>query len=34
MDLEKKDKDWDKDWVALWVFYIFYSFHFIKQTFA
>ena len=33
MDLEKKG-DWDKDWVALWVFYIFYSFHFIKQTFA
>ena len=33
MDLEKKG-DWDKDWVALWVFYIFCSFHFIKQTFA
>ena len=33
MDLEKKG-DWDKDWVALWVFYIFYSLHFIKQTFA
>ena len=33
MDLEKKG-DWDKDWVVLWVFYIFYSFHFTKQTFA
>ena len=33
MNLEKKG-DWDKDWVVLWVLFLFYSLHFIKQAFA
>ena len=33
MNLERKG-EWDKDWVVLWVFFLFYSFHFIKQVFA
>ena len=34
MNLEKKG-EWHKDWVVLWNrFFLFYSFHFIKQVFA
>ena len=32
MNLDRKG-GWDKDWVVLWVFFLFYSFHFIKQVF-
>ena len=33
MNLEKKG-EWDKDWVVLWVFFLFYLFDSIKQVFA
>ena len=33
MNLERKG-EWDKDWVVLWAFRLFYSFHCIKQVFA
>ena len=33
LNLQKKG-EWDKDWVVSWVFFLFYSFHFIKQVFA
>ena len=33
MNLERK-AEWDKDWMVLWIFFLFHSFHFIKQVFA
>ena len=32
MSLDRKG-GWDKDWVVLWGFFLFYSFNFIKQVF-
>ena len=33
MNLERK-AEWDKDWMVLWIFFLFHSFYFIKQVFA